>query len=102
MFYRLFRGAATVRRQRWVERPLHVVKWLTHKRRQSRNKSDIWELIRRFSGEDLHDELAGPNINRLENVLTLGLIERIFFRKLEIWFQATVRSQPSHYPFFVT
>jgi hypothetical protein len=47
--------------------------------------------MQRFGYESLRDELSGPKVHRLENVMTLNYELHTDFDRLEIWFVANVR-----------
>lgn len=51
----------------------------------------MWTVMSRFGHEELPDELNGPNVHRLENVMTLVLPLHVDFDQLMVWFVATVR-----------
>jgi hypothetical protein len=52
----------------------------------------MWAVMHRFGHENLPDELNGPKIHRLENVMTLVPQIQSLFDELNIWFVSTVRS----------
>jgi hypothetical protein len=52
----------------------------------------MWAVMERLGYKSLPDELNGPKIHRLENVMTLAPGCHSKFDQLEIWFVATVRS----------
>lgn len=48
--------------------------------------------MQRFSGgQSLPEELNGPNIHRLENVMTVAVDFHYQFDQLKVWFVPTVR-----------
>jgi len=55
----------------------------------------IWEVINRFGGIG-REELDGDNINRIDNVVTLGLEEHSRFRNLDTWL-TEIEGQPNTY-----
>ena len=48
----------------------------------------IYEILERFSGWKLLDQLNGEDINRIENVITLSIVAHHYFGKLEVWLEA--------------
>lgn len=46
--------------------------------------------MNRFGGILLTDELNGPDVNRLDNALTMDPSLHGFFNRLLIWFEETV------------
>ena len=65
----------------------------------------MWAVMERFGCESLPDEINGPKVHRLENVMALVSGFRMHFDELRVWFVATVRSTPPilyGYPEFVT
>jgi hypothetical protein len=48
-------------------------------------------MMERFGYESLRDELSGPKVHRLENVMTLSYELHTQFDRLRLWFVATVR-----------
>ncbi|KAF5310633.1 hypothetical protein D9619_008090 [Psilocybe cf. subviscida] len=68
--------------------------------------SSMWAVMTRFGYTSLPDDLNGPNIHRLENIMTLqGDIHKLF-DSLSIWFVATntehtyrIETIPDHAPF---
>ena len=51
----------------------------------------MWELMRRFGYETLPDDLTGPKVHRLENVMTMDPSVHSLYDQLMIWLTATVR-----------
>ncbi|KAF5354222.1 hypothetical protein D9756_007009 [Leucocoprinus leucothites] len=49
----------------------------------------MWAIMMRFGYHSLPDELNGPNIHRLENVMTLEPSFRACFNNLHVWFVET-------------
>ncbi|KAI1791663.1 hypothetical protein LXA43DRAFT_389198 [Ganoderma leucocontextum] len=47
----------------------------------------FWAILARFGYEGIHDELRGPNIHRLENVVTLSGGVHALFRGLDVWLE---------------
>jgi len=50
----------------------------------------MWAVMERFGYESLPQELNGPQIHRLENVMTLAPGCHLKFDQLRFWFVATV------------
>jgi len=50
----------------------------------------MWAIMNRFGHDKLPDELNGPKVHRLENVMTLSVSFHLNFDNLKIWFLATV------------
>jgi hypothetical protein len=48
----------------------------------------MYEILERFSGWKLLDQLNGDNINRIENVITLSIVAHHYFGKLDVWLDA--------------
>lgn len=48
--------------------------------------STVWTIMKRFGYESLPEELNGPLIHRLENVMTLSQDIHYMFDHLELWF----------------
>ncbi|KAI6028835.1 hypothetical protein F5J12DRAFT_961323, partial [Pisolithus orientalis] len=57
--------------------------------------ASVWGVLDRFGYSALREELNGPNIHRLENVVTMEESLRIHFDRLWIWFTAT--EEPNTY-----
>lgn len=55
----------------------------------------MWAVMARFGYTQLPNDLNGPNVHRLENVMTTVTGFHLIFDQLKIWFDATVR-HPSH------
>jgi len=51
----------------------------------------MWAIMNRFGHNKFPDELNGPKVHRLENVMTLSVNFHLNFDNLKIWFLATVR-----------
>jgi hypothetical protein len=51
----------------------------------------MWAVTTRFGHEKLPEELNGPQIHRLENVMTVDYTFQVLFDQLKIWFVPTVR-----------
>ncbi len=51
----------------------------------------MWAVMSRFGHETLPDDLNGPNVHRLENVMTMAPNVHTLFDQLMIWLTATVR-----------
>ncbi|KAH6892769.1 hypothetical protein BKA70DRAFT_1571548 [Coprinopsis sp. MPI-PUGE-AT-0042] len=49
--------------------------------------SRVSTQLKRYANIDIVNELNGTNIHRLENVLTLGLSQHVFFSTFTIWFE---------------
>ena len=47
-----------------------------------------YAMLTRFGYPVIQEELGGPNIHRLENVLTLDKVVQDFFDQLHVWFEA--------------
>jgi hypothetical protein len=58
-------------------------------------RAAIWTIITTFSGIEMN-EVLGDDINRIENVFTLGMNVHGYFGQLEIWLEGIqVRSASS-------
>ncbi|KAI6028832.1 hypothetical protein F5J12DRAFT_889345 [Pisolithus orientalis] len=57
--------------------------------------ASVWGVLDRFGYSALREELNGPNIHRLENIVTMEKSLRIHFDRLWIWFTAT--EEPNTY-----
>ena len=44
-------------------------------------------MLERFGDVDLKDEFVGELINRLQNIVTLGVARRDFMDTLRLWFR---------------
>jgi hypothetical protein len=51
----------------------------------------MWAVMARFGYTTLPEDLNGPKVHRLENVMTLTGPFHHCFDRLEVWFVATVR-----------
>ena len=51
----------------------------------------MWAVMVRFGYKTLPDDLNGPKVHRLENVMTLTGAFHDHFDRLGVWFVATVR-----------
>ena len=49
--------------------------------------ASVWAVIDHFGGILITEELNGPNIHRLENVLTMGIDLHTRFDNLLIWLE---------------
>lgn len=57
---------------------------------QTEYAASVWAVVDRFGGVKLTEELNGPDIHRIENVMTLGADVHSKFDRLNIWFEETV------------
>ncbi|KAI6012252.1 hypothetical protein EDC04DRAFT_2905058 [Pisolithus marmoratus] len=57
--------------------------------------SSVWVVLDRFGYSSLQEELNGPNIHRLENVITMEPSLHHLFDSLQIWFTET--AEPDKY-----
>ena len=52
--------------------------------------ASVWAVMERFGQVNGFLELNGPNIHRLENVITMEIGFHTLFDRLTIWLEATV------------
>ncbi|KDQ54118.1 hypothetical protein JAAARDRAFT_38731 [Jaapia argillacea MUCL 33604] len=57
--------------------------------------STVWTVMERFGQVNGEEELNGPNIHRLENVMTLNPEVHFYFDLLMLWLEAT--DEPNQY-----
>ncbi|KAI6033301.1 hypothetical protein EDC04DRAFT_3115023 [Pisolithus marmoratus] len=80
---------------------------------KAKHAASVWAVLDRFGYSSLREDLDGPNIHRLENVITMDPTLHFFFDMLEIWFTETGRPNEyklegnhdyviSQYPTYVT
>jgi hypothetical protein len=50
--------------------------------------SSVWDIMERFGQSGFRDELDGPKIHRLTNILTLEHHLHTLFNKLSLWLEA--------------
>ncbi|KAI6021955.1 hypothetical protein EDC04DRAFT_2901153 [Pisolithus marmoratus] len=67
--------------------------------------TSVWAVLVHFGYSSLREELDGPNIHRLENVITMEPSLHNKFNSLQVWFTATGRSNEykleASYDFFI-
>ena len=47
----------------------------------------MWAILERFGYEQIHDELQGVNIHRLENIMTLAPGIYSYFQRMALWLE---------------
>ena len=52
--------------------------------------ASVWAVMARFGNTVVLDELNGPEVHRLDNVMTLSLNEHRYFDHLLLWLESTV------------
>ena len=50
----------------------------------------MWQSLNIFAGENVHEQLRGPNIDSLENILVLQHDAHVAFGKMNLWFTPDV------------
>ena len=57
---------------------------------QHMHAASVWAVMERFGQVLGVEELNGPQIHRIENVMTMSVNFHLAFDSLRIWFEATV------------
>ncbi|KAG6852383.1 hypothetical protein C0991_012534 [Blastosporella zonata] len=81
-----------------ITKAAHIFDWSSNQQLGDEEKTQCTAVVlQRFGGISTVKELSGPDIHRLENILTLGLDFHILFDRLAIWLERADDAPPNVY-----